>query len=59
VIKAGQAPVMDATKRIRMTMIIHIELAAIVVIGLCAAIMASVDGSKAHSAKSHRTLICF
>ena len=39
-IAAGQAPVMDAAKRKRVTMIIHIELAAIVVILLCAAIMA-------------------
>ncbi len=39
-IAAGQAPVMDAATRKRVTMIIHIELAAIVVILLCAAIMA-------------------
>jgi putative membrane protein len=39
-IAAGQAPVMDASTRKRVTMIIHIELAAIVVILLCAAIMA-------------------
>jgi putative membrane protein len=39
-IEAGQVPVMDAAKRKRVTMIIHIELAAIVVILLCAAIMA-------------------
>ena len=39
-IVAGQAPVMDAAKRRRVTMIIHIELAAIVIILLCAAIMA-------------------
>jgi putative membrane protein len=39
-IAAGQAPVMDTAKRKRVTMIIHIELAAIVVILLCAAIMA-------------------
>jgi putative membrane protein len=39
-IDAGQVPVMDAAKRKRVTMIIHIELAAIVVILLCAAIMA-------------------
>jgi putative membrane protein len=39
-IAAGQVPVMDAVKRKRVTMIIHIELAAIVVILLCAAIMA-------------------
>jgi putative membrane protein len=36
----GQVPVMDAATRKRVTMIIHIELAAIVVILLCAAIMA-------------------
>ena len=39
-IEAGQAPVMDAAKRKRVTMVIHVELAAIVVILLCAAIMA-------------------
>jgi putative membrane protein len=39
-IDAGQVPVMDAAKRKRVTMIIHTELAAIVVILLCAAIMA-------------------
>jgi putative membrane protein len=39
-IAAGQAPVMEAAKRKRVTMIIHVELAAIVVILLCAAIMA-------------------
>ena len=39
-IAAGQVPVMDAATRKRVTMIIHIELAAIVVILLCAAIMA-------------------
>jgi putative membrane protein len=39
-IAAGQAPVMDAATRKRIAMIIHIELAAIVVILLCAAIMA-------------------
>src|ERR1700749_1133220 len=37
---AGQVPVMDAATRKRVTMVIHIELAAIVVILLCAAIMA-------------------
>jgi putative membrane protein len=37
---AGQAPVMDAAKRKRVAMVIHIELAAIVIILLCAAIMA-------------------
>ena len=39
-INAGQAPVMKAARRRRITMVIHIELAAIVVILLCAAIMA-------------------
>jgi putative membrane protein len=39
-IRAGQAPVMEAAKRKRVTMVIHIELAAIVIILLCAAIMA-------------------
>jgi putative membrane protein len=39
-IAAGQVPVMDAATRKRVTMIIHVELAAIVVILLCAAIMA-------------------
>jgi putative membrane protein len=39
-IVAGQAPVMDATKRKRVTAVIHSELAAIVIILLCAAIMA-------------------
>jgi putative membrane protein len=39
-IEAGQVPVMDAAKRKRVAIVIHIELAAIVVILLCAAIMA-------------------
>jgi putative membrane protein len=39
-IKAGQVPVMDANKRKRVTAVIHGELAAIVIILLCAAIMA-------------------
>jgi putative membrane protein len=39
-IEAGQVPVMDTKTRKRVTMVIHIELAAIVVILLCAAIMA-------------------
>jgi putative membrane protein len=39
-IKAGEVPAMDAKQRRRVTMIIHSELAAIVVILLCAAIMA-------------------
>jgi putative membrane protein len=39
-IAAGRVPVMEAAKRKRVTMILHIELAAIVVILLCAAIMA-------------------
>jgi putative membrane protein len=39
-IKAGQVPVMEATKRRRVTAVIHAELAAVVIILLCAAIMA-------------------
>src|SRR6201985_1093815 len=39
-IRAGQAPVIEASRRKRVTMIIHIELAAVVIILLCAAIMA-------------------
>ena len=39
-VAAGQVPVMEVATRKRVTMIIHIELAAIVVILLCAAIMA-------------------
>ncbi|THD56641.1 MAG: DUF2214 family protein [Bradyrhizobium sp.] len=39
-IKAGQAPVMEANKRKRVTAVIHAELAAVVIILLCAAIMA-------------------
>jgi putative membrane protein len=39
-IKAGQVPVVEAGKRRRITAVIHAELAAIVVILLCAAIMA-------------------
>jgi putative membrane protein len=39
-IKAGQVPVMATNKRKRVTAIIHAELAAIVIILLCAAIMA-------------------
>jgi putative membrane protein len=39
-IQAGEVPVMDAKQRRRVTMIIHGELAAIVIIVLCAAIMA-------------------
>jgi putative membrane protein len=39
-ITAGQVPVMDAKRRKRVTAIIHTELAAIVIILLCAAIMA-------------------
>jgi putative membrane protein len=39
-IAAGQVPVMDAATGKRVSMIIHIELAAIVLILLCAAIMA-------------------
>ncbi len=39
-IKAGQVPVMDVSRRKRVTMVIHAELAAVVIILLCAAIMA-------------------
>src|SRR5215469_16448752 len=39
-ITAGQVPVMDAAKRKRVTMVLHTELAAIVLILLCAAIIA-------------------
>lgn len=39
-INAGQAPVMEAARRRRVTMVIHIELTAVVIILLCAAIMA-------------------
>lgn len=39
-IRQGQIPVVAAGKRKRMRMIVHIELAAIVIILLCAAIMA-------------------
>jgi putative membrane protein len=39
-IKAGQVPVVEARKLRRVTMVIHSELAAIVIILLCAAIMA-------------------
>ena len=39
-IKAGQVPVMVAAKRKRVTAVIHAELAAVVIILLCAAIMA-------------------
>src|ERR1700727_522625 len=39
-IKAGQVPVWEASRRKRVAMIIHAELAAIVIILLCAAIMA-------------------
>jgi putative membrane protein len=39
-IKAGQAPVIEAKKRKRVSAVLHAELAAIVVILLCAAIMA-------------------
>ena len=39
-IKAGQVPVIEASRRKRVTMVIHVELAAIAVILLCAAIMA-------------------
>jgi putative membrane protein len=39
-IAAGEVPVLEAAKRKRVTMVLHIELAAIAVILLCAAIMA-------------------
>jgi putative membrane protein len=39
-IGAGQVPLLEAARRKRVTMVIHIELAAIVIILLCAAIMA-------------------
>jgi putative membrane protein len=39
-LKAGQAPAVAAPKLKRLRMIIHIELAAVVIILLCAAIMA-------------------
>jgi putative membrane protein len=39
-IRAGQVPAVDAKKLRRVTMVIHSELAAIVIILLCAAIMA-------------------
>ena len=39
-IQAGQAPVMAPERRRRVTMVLHIELAVIAIILLCAAIMA-------------------
>jgi putative membrane protein len=39
-VKAGQVPVVESAKLKRVRMIVHIELAAIVIILLCAAIMA-------------------
>jgi putative membrane protein len=39
-IKAGQVPAWDASRRKRVTIIIHAELGAVVIILLCAAIMA-------------------
>ena len=39
-LEAGQVPVMEARQRKRVTAVIHAELAAIVIIVLCAAIMA-------------------
>ena len=39
-IQAGQVPVVEASRRRRVTVIIHAELFAIVIILLCAAIMA-------------------
>src|ERR1700761_973747 len=38
-ISAGQVPVVDVSRRKRVTMVIHAELAAVVIILLCAAIM--------------------
>jgi putative membrane protein len=39
-LKAGQVPAIEPKKRKRVTAVIHAELAAIVIILLCAAIMA-------------------
>ncbi|MGA8900369.1 DUF2214 family protein [Bradyrhizobium sp.] len=39
-IKAGQVPVWEVSRRKRVAMVIHAELAAVVIILLCAAIMA-------------------
>ena len=39
-IEAGQVPAIEASKRKRVTAVVHAELAAIVIILLCAAIMA-------------------
>jgi putative membrane protein len=39
-IRAGQAPAWETSRRKRVTMVIHAELAAVVIILLCAAIMA-------------------
>jgi putative membrane protein len=39
-IRAGQVPVLEASRRKRVTMVIHLELAAVVIILLCAAVMA-------------------
>ena len=39
-INAGEAPVIEVSRRKRVTTVIHIELAAVVIILLCAAIMA-------------------
>ena len=39
-IRAGEVPVMETSRRKRVTMVIHLEFAAVVIILLCAAIMA-------------------
>jgi putative membrane protein len=39
-IEAGQVPVWEVSRRKRVTMVTHAELAAVVIILLCAAIMA-------------------
>jgi putative membrane protein len=39
-IQAGQVPVWEVSRRKRVTMVVHAELAAVVIILLCAAIMA-------------------
>src|ERR1700722_5229187 len=39
-VRAGQVPVWETSRRKRVTMVIHAELAAVVIILLCAAIMA-------------------
>ncbi len=39
-IRAGEVPVMETSRRKRVMMVIHLELAAVVIILMCAAIMA-------------------